>query len=132
MAEFSIQLFDALDNTGYPRLVYPSDLSQKKKVAIESFPTSAWRSLAQKPLMAKSSASVGHVRDRLRALRELIQISLDERPSHDELQALIAGLAGLPLLGFAAIGYSLTGTKPEQLEGTWREEFIVNPVAQDN
>jgi Protein of unknown function (DUF429) len=128
MAEFSIQLFDALDNTGYPRLADPSDLSQKKKVAIESFPTSAWRSLGQKPLVAKSRASVGHVRDRLRALRELIPISLDEQPSHDELQALIAGLAGLPQLGSAAIG----GTKPVQLEGTWREGFIVNPVAQGN
>jgi len=54
--------------------------------------------LGQKPLVAKSRASVGHVADRLRALRKLIPISLDEQPSHDELQALIAGLAGLPLL----------------------------------
>jgi len=131
MAEFSIQLFDALDCAGHPRLMDPSELCGTKRVAIESFPTSAWRSLGQKPLVAKSRASIAHVEDRLRALRKFIPISLDEEPSHDELQALIAGLAGLPLLGSTAVGYSLTGTTPVQLEGTWREGFIVNPVAQD-
>jgi len=128
MVEFSIRLFDALDDAGYPRLIDLSDLSDGKRLAIESFPTSAWRSLGQKPLMAKSRASVGHVEDRLKGLRELIPISLDEQPSHDELQALIAGLAGLPLLGFTTIGYEFRGTKPVRLDGTWREGFIVNPT----
>ncbi len=66
--------------------------------------------------------------DGLKALRQIIPISFDERPSHDELQALIAGLAGLPLLGPTNIGFSLSGVKPAQLGGTWREGFIVNPT----
>ena len=103
-----------------PRLADHSDLSGKK-VAIESFPTSAWRSLGQKPLVAKSRASVGHVNDQLRALRQLIPISFDDLPSHDELQALIAGLAGLPLLGSTTIGYELSGTRPVRLEGTTKD-----------
>jgi len=128
MAEFSIQLFDALDNRGYPRLMDPSDISRGKRVAIESFPTSAWRSLGLKTLAGKSKASVRHLEDRLGAVRELIPISLDEQPSHDELQAVVAGLAGLASLGSTAIGYSLSGSKPVRLEGTWREGFIVNPT----
>jgi hypothetical protein len=128
MADFSIRLFDALDYAGYPRLVDASDLSGAKRVAIESFPTSAWRSLGLKPLAGKSKDWRAHVEDRLKALRELIPISLDEPPSHDELQALIAGLAGLSLLGSRTINYSFTGEKPVRLEGTWREGFIVNPT----
>jgi hypothetical protein len=128
MAEFSIKLFDALDDAGYPRLMDSSDLSGARRVAIESFPTSAWRSLGLKPLAGKSKASKGHVEDRLKALQDIIPISLKEPPSHDELQALIAGLAGLPLLGSTNISYSVTGRKPVQLEGTWREGFIVNPT----
>ena len=127
-AEFSIQLFDALDEAGFPRLVDPSDLSDGKKVAIESFPTSAWRSLGLKALAGKSKNWQIHVEDRLKALRDIIPISIDEQPSHDELQALIAGIAGLPLLGSTRIGYSLSGTKPVRLDGTWREGFIVNPT----
>jgi len=92
MAEFSIQLFDALAEAGYRRLMEAADLSAAKRLAIESFPTSAWRSLGRKPLAGKSKDWLAHVEDRLSALREFIPISLDEQPSHDELQALIADL----------------------------------------
>src|ERR1700755_1957415 len=65
MAEFSIQLFGALHDAGFPRLMEPLDLPRGTKLAIESFPTSAWRSLKLLPLAGKSKASVGHVRNTL-------------------------------------------------------------------
>ena len=130
MAEFSIELFDQLDALGFSRLEDATDLRTGKPVALESFPTSAWKALGLKPLPGKSSRSPIDIRNGLRSLTELVPIAVGSQPTHDELQALVAALAGLPLLGFPGIDYSLAGVAPVQIQGTWREGFIVNPTRQ--
>jgi hypothetical protein len=57
MAAFSIELFDALGAQGFSRVDSSNDLVSGRKLAIESFPTSAWRSLGLKPLPGKSRTS---------------------------------------------------------------------------
>jgi len=48
MARFSIELFDALGAHGFSRVKSSDDLVSGRKLAIESFPTSAWRTLGLK------------------------------------------------------------------------------------
>ncbi|MGH8008994.1 MAG: DUF429 domain-containing protein [Candidatus Binatia bacterium] len=128
MAAFSIDLFNALAEYGYPRLAHANDLLAGRKVAIESFPTSAWRTLSLAPLPGKARTSATRLTSGLTALAGLVPLSLSRPPSHDELQALIAGLAGLPWLGHSKFVNRLFGSRPTRLEGTWREGFIMNPV----
>lgn len=128
MAAFSIDLFNALAASGYPRLEQAEDLRMGRKVAIESFPTSAWRTLGLRPLPGKARTTVAQLTGGFTALAGLVSLVLSRAPSHDELQALVAGLAGLPLLGHSTFASKLFGVKPTQLEGTWREGFIVNPI----
>lgn len=128
MAEFSIELFDALGDCGFQRLHNPEELGPGRKLVIESFPTSAWRNLGLKKLPGKGRTSASQLTSSTAALLSLVRLILTRQPSHDELQALVAGLAGLPLLGHNSISTKLFGSRPIKLEGTWREGFIVNPI----
>lgn len=128
MAEFSIELFDALSDYGYPRVESADDLLPGRKLAIESFPTSAWRTLGLKPLPGKARASASQLTTCTATLGGVVPLALTRPPSHDELQAVVAGLAGLSLLNHPNIGWKLFGSKPTRLLGAWREGFIVNPV----
>ncbi len=128
MASFSIELFDALGTRGYQRVQSADDLVSGRKLAIESFPTSAWRTLGLKPLPGKSRTSASQLSTWTTTLTELVPCALTRSPSHDELQALVAGLAGLALLGQQGVTFRLFGSRPVELLGTWREGFIVNPL----
>jgi len=128
MAAFSIELFDALGAQGFSRVDSSNDLVSGRKLAIESFPTSAWRSLGLKPLPGKSRTSDSQLSAWTATLLALVPCTLTRLPTHDELQALLAGLAGLPLLGHPGLAFRLFGSRPTELMGTWREGFIINPV----
>ena len=128
MAEFSIELFDALGDCGFQRLHNAEEFRPGRKLVIESFPTSAWRSLGLKNLPGKGRTSTAQLASCTAVLLSLIRLILTRQPSHDELQALVAGLAGLPLLGHNLIETKLFGSKPVRLDGSWREGFIVNPI----
>jgi hypothetical protein len=49
-------------------------------------------------------------------------------PTHDQLQAVVAGLAGLAVAGSAHNRYEAVGAKPFSLGAAWREGYIVSPV----
>ena len=95
--EFSIELFNKLDGLGWPRLTTAQPLVQFARVAVESFPTAAWRCLGLTPLPGKNKAGMETVSSNLEDLRKLFQLVVDPRLSHDEVQALVAGLAGLAM-----------------------------------
>jgi hypothetical protein len=61
-------------------------------------------------------------------LMNLFSIDVAGEVSHDELQALVSGLAGLALSDGHAVGVNVAGVPPIQMDGTWREDFIVNPT----
>jgi hypothetical protein len=125
---FAIELFDALDSRGWPRLPAPALPPSRRQCAFESFPTSAWRSLGLVPLPGKAATSPEMVLARLQSLRAVFPLDAADDLSHDELQALVAGLAGVALDDGNAAGVSIAGVPPTRLKGTWREGFIVNPT----
>jgi hypothetical protein len=61
-------------------------------------------------------------------LRAVFPLDAEDYLSHDDLQALVAGLAGVALDDGNAAGVAIAGAPPVRLEGTWREGFIVNPT----
>ena len=124
---FAIELFDALEKRNWPRLAAPA-VPPLHRCAIESFPTSAWRSLGLVPLPGKAATAPEMVLARLQSLRAVFPLDVTDSLSHDELQALVAGLAGVALDDGNAAGVSIAGVPPKRLEGTWREGFIVNPT----
>jgi hypothetical protein len=124
--EFSIQLFDCLAELGWPRLTLAPPLPPPSGVALEVFPTAVWRALGLKPLPAKNSPRGGEVIDWRQRLQSLIPFTADQEPSHDELQALVAGLVGLAFASDEPQQYALHGAPPFLCEGTWREGYIVN------
>jgi hypothetical protein len=125
---FAIELFDALDSRGWPRLPAPAVPPSRHRYAIESFPTSAWRSLGLVPLPAKAATAPEMVLARLQSLRAVFPLDVANNLSHDELQALVAGLAGVALDDGNVAGVSIAGVPPKRVQGTWREGFIVNPT----
>jgi hypothetical protein len=95
---------------------------------VESFPLSAWRSLRLPSLPAKSKSQQSDIQKHLNSLIRTGIIMSGAQPTHDQLQALVAGVAGLELLTGSTDGYHIAGIAPFILEGFWREGYIVNPL----
>jgi hypothetical protein len=122
MAEFSIALFSALDARGWPRF---SRAWAGERAAIESFPTHAWRMLGYAPIPGKASA--GDLAPWHAALATLGVRGVPPTATHDELQGVVAGLAGVALLRHGVAGCDVRGLDPFEERGHWREGVIVSP-----
>jgi hypothetical protein len=125
---FSIDVFDALQSAGFERLATcePVGISGNG-LLLEVFPTSAWRNLGMSCLPAKAKATREDVIAGLTQLGARYCLSVDREPTHDELQALVSGLAGIAIARRRPNDYSVHGVTPTIIGGTWREGFIVNP-----
>ncbi len=126
MAEFSIALFDALDLRGWPR--FSRDWAGER-AAIESFPTHAWRMLGIPPIPGKSNA--GDLAPWHAALAALGVRGVPTSASHDELQGVVAGLAGIALLRGGIAACDIRGLNPSKEGGYWREGVIASPRTGD-
>ena len=124
---FAIELFDALANRGWPRLTTPAVPPSQRRCAIESFPTSAWRSLGLVPLPGKAATAPEMVLARLQCCGQcsLWTLRMTSRMTNP---GVVAGLAGVALDDGNEAGLAIAGIPPVRLEGTWREGFIVNPT----
>lgn len=121
MAVFSVAMFDALHEAGWSRL---SSNWSGGRVAVESFPTSAWRSLGERALPGKARKP-----DVLAWVQRLSRIvRVPSAITHDELQAVVAGLAGVSLLREGLSACDVAGTNPVFEDGYWREGLIANPA----
>jgi len=125
---FSIAVFDALTSRGWERLPSRSPITQKAKVLIESFPLSAWRALNLTPLPAKRKCKKQDLDDCFAALKAIVPLQMSFVPNHDELQALVAGFAGLAVERNDWQRCAVAGLPPTMDAGSWREGFIVNPT----
>lgn len=125
---FAIEVFDKLAQRDWPRLAATVIPPHRIRCAVESFPTSAWRSLGIAPLPGKASTLPEHLRNRLGSLRQAFPLVVGDDLSHDELQALVSGLAGLALESGNPAGVRVVGEPPVESGGSWREGFIVNPT----
>jgi hypothetical protein len=123
MALFSIALFDALHLRGWPRLAHGWSGG---RAAAETFPTHAWRRLGYPPLPGKGARV--SVSDWRGYLTERLVTRLPSTVSHDEVQAVVGGLAGLALLAGGFEACDVRGTDPFLERGSWREGLIVSPL----
>jgi hypothetical protein len=126
--EFSIALFDALHELGWPRL---ASAGSPRRRAAEVFPHFAWKRLGMPPLPAKAKCTLQRLRAAHRELGKRLSIETNRAPGHDELQALVAGIAGLALLEGDTSGYELLGEPPRVVNGVWREGLILAPRAEN-
>ena len=122
MAEFSVALFDALHERGWPRL---TSRWSGERVASESFPTHAWRMLGHQPLPGKSATTT--LAPWIEALANGGVAFPRGNVGHDEVQALVAGLAGIAMLQEGLAACDVRGQDPFIEDGAWREGFIVSP-----
>ena len=120
---FSIEVFDALSELDRPR--YKNEESLGQPVSVESFPLSAWRALGLPILPAKSKTPPSLLAQRATELMQRYGIVTSVPPSHDELQALVGGLAGPAIEQRNMAGLCISGVGPVLREGTHREGFII-------
>jgi len=130
---FSIALFELLTARGW---VLPSAVDVARdgmhcdaRVLSETFPTAAWRRLGLAPLAGKqrSRDQRGAVADALGRLQALVALRVDRAPNHDELQALVAGLAGIWWERGETNRVQWHGEAPFRLDGAWHEGYIITP-----
>ncbi len=118
-------MFDELQLRGWRRFD-PAIWSPSVPTVVESFPLAAWRSLRIRALPAKKKSRDEDIRNGLQALIDLRLLSPGPGPTHDQLQAIVAGLA---LQAGNTADYSIVGQAPLLSEKVWREGFIINSVA---
>jgi hypothetical protein len=128
-AEFCLDVYDALSRRGWRRLdTMGQPGSPPERVLVESYPYAAWKSLGLKPLPSKRRAKVSDLAEAFGALRSLIPFTVNRPPNHDQLQAIVGGLAGLALEDRDTAGARIVGHPPRREDGHWREGFIVLPL----
>lgn len=126
--KFSIETFGCLVNLGGVLTPDPIiTIPRGGLLVLESFPNSAWRKLCIKPLPSKRRATRRDIRHRLQRLQHLYGFRTQGFPNHDELQALVAGLAAPPILAGNHCGYIAEGSAPKRIRGAVCEGYIVNP-----
>lgn len=122
--EFSIALFERLTTIyGYP---LPGTESSTRFVT-ETFPTAAWRSLGLTPVPGKGRTSPAELQAAIERLGERVTLTIDRVPTHDQLQAVVGGLAPLAYAGGETSRVTLAGVPPHRLDGSWREGYIMIP-----
>lgn len=128
-AEFCIDVYDALCRRGWRRLASCSEPGRENdRVLVESYPYAAWRALGLQPLAAKRRAHISHLAAAYTALQSVAPFTVNRPPNHDQLQAIVGGLAGLALEARREDEARIVGTAPRREDGHWREGFIVVPV----
>lgn len=128
--EFSIALFERLTMMhGYA--LPGTDNPRGAPFVTESFPTAAWRALRLVPVAAKSKTKPADLEDAVRRFvrHTGIEIVGPGTPiTHDQLQAVVGGVAGLRAACGDASRVALAGVAPVRLDGSWREGYIMVPA----
>ena len=125
---FSIALFEALLDSSHWALPGDPTAAPHARVITESFPTAGWRALGLSPLMAKGRASSADVQDAAARLQMRTGITLEQVHTHDQLQAVVGGIAGAWWAAGCTGKVELAGAPPFRLDGSWREGYIMVPA----
>ena len=122
--EFSIALFERLTMQHGHAL---PDGEPRAGFVTETFPTAAWRSLGLMPVPGKGRTSSADMQAALERLVTRVPVRIDRAPTHDQLQAVVGGLAPLAWAQGHAERVTLAGLPPHRLDGSWREGYIMIP-----
>lgn len=122
--DFSIRVFDALSDLGYRRLA-SATTPASQRTSIEILPVACWPRLQLPRLPAKAKCTPVSLQRCQHALSSIVDFA--SPPSHDELQATVAGVAVLWLLLGKQEFVDLAGIPPVILDGHWREGLILAP-----
>lgn len=136
---YCLALYDALGRLGWQRMATREHLEgAPERILVESYPQAAWKSLGISPLPSKRKCRVSHLAEAYAALTEILPITTNRPPNHDQLQAIVGGLPGLAFedrrtTSGAEADATVTDTKivgeaPRWEGGHWREGFIALPV----
>lgn len=97
--EFSIALFATLRRDhGYRLLCSDWQRIPDQLWLAESYPTAAWKTIGLKPLPAKPKTTTDDLARMGEALSFVSGLEIPQNPNHDQLQALVASLAGIAVL----------------------------------
>lgn len=125
--KFSISVYDCLGAHGWERLTgIRTSIGLASLVLVETLPLSAWRVLGLAPLPSKKKCREEDKARSIAQLLKLFALRLSFEPTHDELQAIIAGLAGLAIEQNDWDLCEVAGIPPAFEQGFWREGFIAN------
>ncbi len=127
-AEFCVDVYDALCRRGWKGLAasdQPRDSGEH--LLVESYSFAAWKALGVRPLPAKKRATVCDLAEAFVALQATVPVTVNRPPNHNQLQAIVGGLAGLALETRNPAGARIVGSTPRREGGHWREGFIVVP-----
>ena len=95
---------------------------------IETYPHSAWQQLGIRPLAGKKKCTPEQIAQHAAELKRRFELPETKSPTHDELSALVAGLAGVAIANGNVSGYIASGVPPKLVpEGYIIEGYIVNP-----
>lgn len=121
---FSISVFDTMTSLGWERLQL-GRTSKSQRLLVESFPMSAWKSLGIPCLPAKAKKPI--VAEWVNRIQDRFVVRPSGAPTHDQVQAIVSGLAGLAIEDNRWDDCAIAGVPPVLDSGHWREGYIVNP-----
>jgi Protein of unknown function (DUF429) len=125
--KFSVDLHDRLASLGWERLSnYREEPGPMSRLLVETFPRHAWKALGIQPLPSKRRCKTERLVSAVAQLKELFPLRVSQTPNHDQLQALVAGIAGLAIEKGQWDLCEIAGVAPTLEEGVWREGFIVS------
>jgi hypothetical protein len=124
---FSVSVFDELHRLGIARFDAEGRKHANVPAAVESFPLAAWRRVGIAPLPAKNRATAADIDSHLEELCLSQNVAAKEQPTHDQLQALVGGLAAAALELRAPGVVEMSGLPPRLEGGFWREGYITVP-----
>jgi hypothetical protein len=135
---YCLALYDALGRLGWQRLATRDQAEgAPERILVESYPHAAWKSLGIAPLPSKRKCRVSHLAEAYAALTEILPITTNRPPNHDQLQAIVGGLPGLAFEdrrasveseAAAVTDTKIVGEAPRWEGGHWREGFIALPL----
>jgi hypothetical protein len=129
-SRLSIALFERLTTAGW-RLPTDRKAGAGPQMVTETFPTAAWRALGLAPLPGKSRSQVQDVHEGLQRLAGGCDIRCTGVETHDDLQAVIGGIAPAWWLAGLLDRVAFAGAPPFRLDESWREGFIILPASAD-
>jgi hypothetical protein len=130
--QLSVDLFATLASRGW---TFPHELGVvPPRLLVETFPTAAWRGLRVAPLPGKAKArrDAGTVPRWLEGLAQRVPLHAAGVATHDQLQAVVGGIAPAWWMAGLASRVALRGAPAFLSESRWYEGFIIVPDFDGN